>query len=252
VVQSLVGKVSGLQINKSSNGVNATNRIVLRGTRSITGNNEALVVIDNSISSSAALQQLPPELIRSITWSRYAGWCTLWWQGVNGVIIVTTVRKTKGKITVNVNSAMIWNCFPLCQTQNKYGQGWDGVHYLTKRILGTSFWWRFKTNWFSASWRFKLELPYSFIKDNVKDFYQTGTTFQTDFLSMLVVKILTLYFSANKVNTEFVVNGDRLERNSFYSKRVKKLESLALMVTNYTYKNRLKHLRFTWWFNSNC
>jgi hypothetical protein len=31
VVQSLVGKVSGLQINKSSNGVNGTSRIVLRG-----------------------------------------------------------------------------------------------------------------------------------------------------------------------------------------------------------------------------
>jgi outer membrane cobalamin receptor len=66
VVQSLVGKVSGLQINKSSNGVNGTSRIVLRGSRSITGNNEALVVIDNAISSSTVLQQLPPELIASV------------------------------------------------------------------------------------------------------------------------------------------------------------------------------------------
>jgi outer membrane cobalamin receptor len=65
VVQSLVGKVSGLQINKSSNGVNGTSS-VLRGSRSITGNNEALVVIDNAISSSTVLQQLPPELIASV------------------------------------------------------------------------------------------------------------------------------------------------------------------------------------------
>jgi hypothetical protein len=32
----------------------------------ITGNNEVLIVIDNAISSAAALQQLPPELIESL------------------------------------------------------------------------------------------------------------------------------------------------------------------------------------------
>jgi hypothetical protein len=48
-------------------------RIVLRGSRSITGNNEVLIVIDNAISSAAALQQLPPELIESLNVLRKPG-----------------------------------------------------------------------------------------------------------------------------------------------------------------------------------
>jgi hypothetical protein len=52
-------------------------------------------------------------------------------QGVNGVIIVTTVKgKEKGKITVNVNSAVDFESVSFMpKTQQKYGQGWDGVHY---------------------------------------------------------------------------------------------------------------------------
>ena len=42
----LEGKVSGLQVNLTNNGVDPTTRVVLRGNRSITGNNEALLVID--------------------------------------------------------------------------------------------------------------------------------------------------------------------------------------------------------------
>ena len=65
VVQSLAGKVSGLTINTTNNGVNATTRIVLRGNRSISGNNQALVVIDNVISDARTLQALAPEIIES-------------------------------------------------------------------------------------------------------------------------------------------------------------------------------------------
>src|ERR1700759_501695 len=42
----LEGKVSGLQVNLADNGVDPSVRIVLRGNRSITGNNQALLVVD--------------------------------------------------------------------------------------------------------------------------------------------------------------------------------------------------------------
>jgi len=42
----LQGKVSGLQVNLTNNDVDPTTRIVLRGNRSITGNNQALIVVD--------------------------------------------------------------------------------------------------------------------------------------------------------------------------------------------------------------
>lgn len=65
-VQALVGKVAGLQINQTNSSVNSSNSIQLRGIRTITGNNDALVVIDNVISSASVLQTLPPDAIESI------------------------------------------------------------------------------------------------------------------------------------------------------------------------------------------
>ena len=51
-VQALTGKVSGLQITNTNSAVDGSFKIVLRGSKSITGNNQALIVIDNVISNS--------------------------------------------------------------------------------------------------------------------------------------------------------------------------------------------------------
>jgi Ca-activated chloride channel family protein len=93
IVQSLSGKVSGLTVNTTNNGVNPTTRIVLRGNRSVAGNNQALVVIDNVISDARNLQSLPPELIEYTNVVKGAQGAALYGeQGVNGVIIVLTKK----------------------------------------------------------------------------------------------------------------------------------------------------------------
>lgn len=89
-VQSLSGKVSGLQINSTSN-VNSTTRIVLRGNRSHSTNNQALVVIDNKITTAEELQKLAPEKIESTHVVKGAQGAALYGEkGVNGVIMVVT------------------------------------------------------------------------------------------------------------------------------------------------------------------
>ena len=91
VVQSLAGKVSGLQINTTNNGVNPTTRIVLRGNRSISGNNQALIVVDNVIVDASVLQSMPPEWIESTNVIKGAQGAALYGsQGANGAIIVIT------------------------------------------------------------------------------------------------------------------------------------------------------------------
>lgn len=45
-MNSLSGKVAGLQINASASGVGGSTRVVMRGVKSISGNNNALYVID--------------------------------------------------------------------------------------------------------------------------------------------------------------------------------------------------------------
>ncbi|WP_320815161.1 YfbK domain-containing protein [Flavobacterium sp.] len=88
--QSLSRKVSGLQVNSTSN-VNSTTRIVLRGNRGISTNNQALVVIDNKITTAEELQKLAPEKIEETHVLKGAQGAALYGsQGVNGVIMVVT------------------------------------------------------------------------------------------------------------------------------------------------------------------
>lgn len=96
VVNSLAGKVSGLKIKTKNNGVNQTTRIVLRGNRSLSGANDALIVIDGKISSAEKLVNLAPKKITSTHVVKGAEGSALYGsQGANGVIIVTTVDGNK-------------------------------------------------------------------------------------------------------------------------------------------------------------
>ncbi|WP_339873807.1 YfbK domain-containing protein [Olleya marilimosa] len=102
VVNGLAGKVSGLKIKTKNNGVNQTTRIVLRGNRSLSGTNEALIVIDGKISSAEKLVNLAPKKIASTHVVRGAEGSALYGsQGANGVIIVTTVDGNKDNAKIS-------------------------------------------------------------------------------------------------------------------------------------------------------
>lgn len=96
VVQSLSGKVSGLQIKTTNNKPNSSTRIVLHGNRSLSGKQEALIVIDGVISSSETLAKLNPKAIKSTHVIKGAGGSALYGsQGANGVIVVSTKQGKK-------------------------------------------------------------------------------------------------------------------------------------------------------------
>ena len=128
-VQALTGKVAGLQIAQSNGGVVESNSILLRGRRTITGNNEALIVIDNVISTASIFSQLTPDVIESVNVIKGAQGAALYGSdGVNGVIVVTTRRGARNsKLNVVFNSSTDFESVSyLPKRQRKYGQGWDG------------------------------------------------------------------------------------------------------------------------------
>ncbi|APY01497.1 VWA domain-containing protein [Lacinutrix venerupis] len=93
VVQSLSGKVSGLNINTTNNGINQSTRIVLRGNRSVSVTNEALIVVDGKITTAKELANINPKKIKSTNVIKGAGGSALYGsQGANGVIIVQTKK----------------------------------------------------------------------------------------------------------------------------------------------------------------
>lgn len=248
-IQALTGKVSGLQINTTSNGVTADTRIVIRGNRSITGNNQALVVIDNAISSAAVLAQLPPDIIENVNVIKGAQGSALYGeQGVNGVILVTTKRGTKkDKFTFGLNSSVDFETVSFVpERQMQYGQGWAADPGFAGPDLpaGTGF-----VPWENGSWGPAFEgagmpatVPVGMpqadgnflftewkpIKDNIKQFFKTGVILQNGFNFNVGGADSYAFLSVNRQTTDFVVDGDELVRNSFLFKAGKKVGKFSI------------------------
>jgi hypothetical protein len=67
IANGFTGKVSGLQVNTVNNGISPATRILLRGERSITGNNQALIVLDNLPVPVDYLNSLNPDDVENIS-----------------------------------------------------------------------------------------------------------------------------------------------------------------------------------------
>lgn len=173
--ESLSGKVAGLNLVRNS-GPAASNKIILRGENNLTGDNEALIVIDGVVASSSArrtaassggvygtsgdimpadfgsaLNDLNPDDIESVTVLKGPGASALYGQrGANGAIIITTKSgKAKKKLAITFTSNSTWesvNKSP--EIQNQYGQGQFGVNYFSYGASDDGA----STNATSASW----------------------------------------------------------------------------------------------------
>lgn len=96
------GKVAGLMINGTGSGVNPNFRIILRGQRSLTGNNQALIVLDNVIVPNEVLGNLNPNDVEDVTVLNGAGAAALYGsQASNGAIIVTTKKEEMVKLQLH-------------------------------------------------------------------------------------------------------------------------------------------------------
>jgi TonB-linked SusC/RagA family outer membrane protein len=125
IAQALSGKVAGLNITTTNSGANPSARIVLRGTRFVTGNNEALVVLDGVPVGKGALFSLNPNDIAEVTVLKGGQAATLYGSdGVNGAIIVTTKRGTRGKPQINFSSTANFEQVSfLPEFQDEFGSG---------------------------------------------------------------------------------------------------------------------------------
>lgn len=121
----LQGKVPGLLVSAVSSGVNPNYRVVLRGQRSLLGNNQALLVLDNIITPNSVLGNLNPEDIEDIQVLNGAGAAALYGSDAsNGALIVTTKRGKAGKTEIKVsNTTTLETVNYLPKLQTKWGSG---------------------------------------------------------------------------------------------------------------------------------
>ncbi|PZR28960.1 MAG: SusC/RagA family TonB-linked outer membrane protein [Citrobacter freundii] len=128
VAAGLSGKVAGLQVNAINGGVNPTVRLVLRGNRSLLGNNTALIVVDNVIVPSEILGNINPEDIEDINVLNGAGAAALYGSDAsNGAVIITTKKGAKGgNGTVKIsNTTTLEKTSFYPKLQKEFGSGWE-------------------------------------------------------------------------------------------------------------------------------
>ncbi|MCM4164744.1 MULTISPECIES: SusC/RagA family TonB-linked outer membrane protein [unclassified Arenibacter] len=201
VMNSLSGKVSGLQITQSNTGVDGSSRVLLRGITTINGNNRPLVVVDGipiSNSSGGAggsggidrgddLSDINPDDVESISVLKGAGAAAAYGSlGMNGVILITTKSGTKKDgVGISFNSSFSFIDVALTPDfQNEYGAGAFGdfapINADGRPVLDYPFSWSWGprmegqqyTNWLGKQESYSPNPtgnPY-------KEFYQTGFT----------------------------------------------------------------------------
>ena len=121
----LTGKVSGLNITTVNSGVFEETKINLRGLRSLTGNNQPLLVIDNIPTPLTYISSLNPNDVESVNILKGASAAALYGpDGVNGVILITTRRGSSGKPFVTIGQTVqLARVSFLPEVQERFGGG---------------------------------------------------------------------------------------------------------------------------------
>ena len=138
-INSLAGKVAGVQISSGATGAGGATRVVMRGMKSLTKNNNALYVIDGvpmfntgssggdgqygSMGGSDAVADLNPDDIESISMMTGPSAAALYGSAAaNGVVLVNTKKGKKEKISLTVsNSTTFSKAYIMPEMQNRYG-----------------------------------------------------------------------------------------------------------------------------------
>jgi TonB-linked SusC/RagA family outer membrane protein len=104
-LEAINGRVAGLSIQHSNNGVAAMSAVRLRGTTSLTGGNDPLIIVDGVFGDLTTLSSVYPTDIESFTILKDASETAQYGsRGASGVIEVTT-KKGTGLSQVSYNSS---------------------------------------------------------------------------------------------------------------------------------------------------
>lgn len=238
--QGLVGKVAGMQINVQNNGVKPSSQILLRGLRSITNSNDALIVIDGVIATKGTFDNLNPNDIASVDVLKGANAAVQYGSdAANGVLVVTT-KKGGNKLVVGLNSSFqLEEVAFMPDFQTEYGIGWDG-HY--DPIENTNWGPRFdgvtrRIGPILPDGTFQA-VPYAPIQDNLKDFYEKGKTFQNTVYVSGGDETSKFYLSLGRQNTSGIVPEDEYERTSLKVNASKTIGKVDLAVNTTYFKDK--------------
>lgn len=231
-MNALIGKVAGVAINTSSSGVGGGVRVVMRGTKSISGNNNALYVVDGIPLPQLASEQpsdsftgmgqsgdgiatLNPDDIESMSVLSGAAAAALYGNdAANGVVMITTKKGKAGKVAVSVSNSTTFSApFVMPEFQNTYGS---------------------ETGEYS-SWGEKLAKPTSY---DPLDFFQTGYNVSNSVSLSTGTETSQTYISLSSVNARGLVHNNDMNRYNFsFRNSIDLLKNRLHFDTSFMYMN---------------
>lgn len=209
-INSLNGKVAGLNINSSSSGIGGASKVVMRGSRGIKQSSNALYVIDGipmynlsasggseemqSQGSTEAIADINPDDIESMSVLSGAAAAALYGSNAsNGAIVITTKKGKVGRValTVSSNTEML-SPFVMPQFQNRYG-----------------------TSGTDASWGKRLNEANYRGYDPASDYFQTGLIGTESVTLSTGTEHNQTYLSAAAVNSRGIIPNNKYDRYNF-------------------------------------
>lgn len=228
LANALSGKVSGVQVIRSSNGPGGSSKIQLRGSNSITGTNQPLIVVDGvpmdnftgadnadfynpSADMGNGLSDINPEDIESMSVLKGASAAALYGSRAgSGVILITTKKGRENPglgITIS-SSVSAETIFMKPDMQMRWGQGENGVYSATSgsswgpEITGQSY-----TKWDGTQGTMQAY-------DNVDNFFRTGINATESISFSQMYDKTSIYSSLNRMDDFSKIPGAELNRTN--------------------------------------
>jgi TonB-linked SusC/RagA family outer membrane protein len=234
VLNSLAGKAAGVVVTQGSGGPGSAPRIVLRGNKSIVGNNQPLYVVDGVPIGGFA--DYNPEDIESLQVLQGASAAALYGsQAANGVILITTKKGKLGAAAVSFSSTATFDTpTALPEVQTEYGNGNGGVA---------------ATAAVNDSWGPKIT---NGSDAYIKDFFKTGYNYLNSVSISSGTEQNRIYFSYGNTTSESMLPGYKFGRNNMTVRGSSQLFNNKVVVeggVNYI-TSKTRNRNESSWYNS--
>ncbi len=215
LVNSLSGRVAGLSIQTSGNGVSGASKVVLRGNRSIAGSSQPLYVVDG-VPLGGDIADISPDDVASINVLKGANAAAIYGaRANNGAIIITTKSGTAGGFSIDFSATTTAETANiLFDYQNEFGQGSGGTYNPASLLsFGPALGGGSVANW-SPSPDITGQLPFNAQPDNVKDFFETGFSQAYNISVRSGNERVQTFFGYTYDDRKGIVNGNELQRHN--------------------------------------
>ena len=232
-INALQGKVAGVNITGSAMGAKGSSRVVIRGSSSLTGNNQPLYVVDgitiNNNNLGAAgmwggtdfgdgISSINPDDVASVTVLKGGAAAALYGsRASNGVIIITTKNGLGSEgLGIEINSTTQFDMLntSLWDTQTTYGAGSLGSAPSNSTSAMDNMWsaWGAKMSGQLVPQFDGVSRPYVY-SDNKDKFYRTGTTYSNTISFSTANENGNTRFSLTNLDNDDISPNSSLDRN---------------------------------------